>query len=105
MKKFRGEIEGGYAIRRVEPFRRESERRYFVLNGLPWSSDGSAAPDIVHEVAKRLLGRPFFSVDVIQREDGPLRIVEVGDGQVSDLVGWEPSTFAAMWKASFPDAG
>lgn len=103
MKKFRGEIEGGFAIRRVEAFRRESERRYFVLTGVPWSADGSAIPGIVDDVAKRLAGRVFYSVDVISREDDVLRIVEVGDGQVSDLVGWEPARFAEMWKAAFPE--
>jgi len=24
--------------------------------------------------------------------------VEIGDGQVSDLVGWEPARFAELWK-------
>jgi hypothetical protein len=39
----------------------------------------------------------FFSVDVARRADGRLRVVEVGDGQVSDLVGWSAEAFAAMW--------
>jgi hypothetical protein len=43
---------------------------------------------------------PFFSVDVALREDGVARIVEIGDGQVSDLVGWSPERFAEMWRAS-----
>lgn len=42
---------------------------------------------------------PFFSVDVALREDGAERIVEIGDGQVSDLVGWSPERFAEMWRA------
>jgi hypothetical protein len=28
--------------------------------------------------------------------------VEVGDGQVSDLVGWRASAFAAMWRVVHP---
>jgi hypothetical protein len=54
----------------------------------------------VHECVKRLSGR-FYSVDVIQRTDGQLRIVEVGDGQVSDLVGWSPEAFAKMLAKHF----
>ena len=40
---------------------------------------------------------PFFSVDVAFRTDGVERIVEIGDGQVSDLVGWSVERFANIW--------
>ena len=95
MLKFRGKIEGGFCVRRVEEFIPESEQRYFVLNGKAHSAEG-AAPPIVEECAKRIHS-PFFSVDVVQREDGVLRIVEVGDGQVSDLVGWTPDQFVSIF--------
>lgn len=98
MEHFRGEIEGGLCVRQVEPFIRDSERRYFVLNGSPFAAGGGEVPDLVGTVASRVPS-PFFSVDVIHREDGALRIVEIGDGQVSDLVGWSPSEFAAIWPA------
>lgn len=102
MKKFRGEIEGGFAIRRVEPFETASERRYFILNGRAWGPDEEApVPRIVEEVAKRLSDRRFISVDIIQRTDGVLRVVEIGDGQVSGLVGWKPDRFAAMFGKTF----
>jgi len=101
MEHFRGEIEGGLCVRRVESFITESERRYFVLDGKAFSPDGQPAPDLVHQVATRIPS-PFFSVDVIRREDGVLRVVEVGDGQVSDLVGWSASAFVAMWTAARP---
>ena len=39
----------------------------------------------------------FFSVDVIERQDGVKRIVEIGDGQVSDLVGWTMERFIQIW--------
>jgi hypothetical protein len=52
--------------------------------------------DLVLEVAKRI-SSPFFSVDLITREDGVQRVIEIGDGQVSDLVGWEPQAFAQAW--------
>jgi hypothetical protein len=97
MREYRGEIEGGICVRRVEEFRPESERRYFVLLGVAYAaSEGAAVPAIVQTCAQRLPSK-FFSVDVVQRADGELRVVEVGDGQVSDLVGWSPEAFAAMW--------
>lgn len=97
MQEFRGEIEGGLCVRRVEAFLADTEQRYFVLRGKPFSAMGERVPALVEHVATRVPS-PFFSVDVIRREDGALRVVEVGDGQVSDLVGWSPATFAAMWR-------
>ena len=94
MRKYRGVIEGGFCVRRVEDFLPATERRYFVVDGVPHAATGEAPP-IVHECAKRLPGR-FYSVDVVQRSDGQHRIVEVGDGQVSDLVGWTAERFARM---------
>jgi hypothetical protein len=37
-------------------------------------------------------------VDVVERMDECRRVVEVGDGQVSDLVGWSAEAFARMWR-------
>jgi hypothetical protein len=101
MKLFRGEIEGGLCVRRVEAFIADSEQRYFVLDGKPFSAVGDPVPDAVKQAAHRIPSR-FFSVDVIRRQDGALRIVEVGDGQVSDLVGWTAPAFAAIWAATQP---
>jgi ATP-grasp domain, R2K clade family 3 len=98
MQRLRGEIEGGICVRRVEPFITESEKRYFALRVRAYSADGKPVPDLVQEVASRIPS-PFFSIDVIRRDDGLLRVVEVGDGQVSDLVGWSPEAFVAMWAA------
>lgn len=101
MERFRGEIEGGLCVRRVEPFITDSERRYFVLHRQAFAPDGQPVPDLVRQVAARIPS-PFFSVDVIRRDDGELRVVEVGDGQVSDLTGWSVSAFAAMWAVDGP---
>jgi hypothetical protein len=99
MRQFRGSIEGGFCVRRFEEFRPETEKRYFVINGTPYAESGTI-PEIVLEASRRLRSR-FYSVDIIQRADGVLRIVEVGDGQVSDLVGWTPQRFAAVLHQSF----
>jgi len=99
MLRFRGIVEGGFCVRRIESFLPETERRYFVLDGGPHAPTGDVPP-IVHQCAKRLRSR-FYSVDVVQRTDGQLRIVEVGDGQVSDLVGWTPERFASILAQHF----
>lgn len=98
MREYRGRIEGGICVRRVEEFEPESERRYFVLHGAACVPGGvGPIPGVVHRCAERIAS-PFFSVDVVQRRDGQLRVVELGDGQVSDLVGWSAAEFAALWR-------
>jgi hypothetical protein len=99
MRRFRGVIEGGFCVRRVESFLPDTERRFFVLDGVPHSATGDVPP-IVHECARRLRSR-FYSVDVVKRADGQFRVVEVGDGQVSDLVGWTPEQFASILAEHF----
>jgi hypothetical protein len=97
MQKFRGTIEGGICVRRVEEFVPESEQRYFVIRGKAFAASlGEEIPNIVEECALRIQSK-FFSVDAIDREDGVKRIVEIGDGQVSDLVGWSAERFAQLW--------
>lgn len=97
MQKFRGLIEGGLCVRQVEDFIAETERRYFVVYGKPFAaSPNDEVPGIVEECAKRIKSQ-FFSVDVVERRDGDKRVVEIGDGQVSDLVGWTAERFATLW--------
>lgn len=97
MKKFRGTIEGGVCVRRVEDFVAASEKRYFVIHGQPFAASlDEEIPGIVYECAERIQSK-FFSVDVVERTDGVQRIVEIGDGQVSDLVGWSAERFAELW--------
>lgn len=96
MKKYRGKIEGGICVRKFEEFILGSEIRYFVLFGIPFAPQGDFIPGVVQECAKRLKSK-FFSVDVAKRTDGVDRIVEIGDGQVSDLVGWNAERFSQMW--------
>ena len=40
MKKFRGTIEGGICVRKVENFIPETEKRYFVIEGTIYASNG-----------------------------------------------------------------
>jgi len=95
MKKYRGMIEGGLCAREMEDFVPETEQRYFVYKGKPHAAEGEI-PDLVLLAAK-LIKSPFFSVDIIQRKDGTPRIVELGDGQVSDLKSWPPEKFISIF--------
>ena len=100
MKEYRGEIEGGVCVRRVEDFVPESETRYFVLHGTAHTAtDRASVPAVVSQCAERIAS-PFFSVDVARRRDGVLRVVEIGAGQVTDIVGWSAAKFAAVWHHS-----
>ncbi|MGH9936649.1 MAG: ATP-grasp domain-containing protein [Blastocatellia bacterium] len=97
MEKYRGFIEGGLCVRRVEDLIASSERRYFVLNRRPYAAEpGGAIPEPVAYCAGAIPS-PFFGVDVACRADGVERIVEIGDGQVSDLVGWSVERFVEIW--------
>ena len=100
MQKFRGTIEGGICVRRLEDFVPETETRYFVLFNEPFSAFADEdIPDIVIECANRIKSK-FFSVDIIERKDGTKRIVEIGDGQVCDLVGWTSERFVSIFESN-----
>ena len=91
-------IEGGICLRKVKDFVTESETRYFCLNKNILSPNESI-PDIVKEVVSRI-DLPFFSVDIIKDKEGKEWLVEIGDGQVSDLKHpWTPEKFANQIKA------
>ena len=100
MRKYRGTIEGGVCIRRWEEFLKRSEIRYFIINKRFYGMENLfdlRAMSILDRI-KDIVPSPFYSVDIVQRDDGEFRIVEIEDGQVSDLVGWTPERFAAVWK-------
>ncbi len=97
MQKFRSSIEGGVCVRQVEDFILETEKRYFVIEEKSFASlPNEEVPEIVKECTKRIDSK-FFSVDVVECRDGCKRVVEIGDGQVSDLVGWTAERFASLW--------
>jgi ATP-grasp domain, R2K clade family 3 len=104
MEKYRGTIEGGICLRAWEEFIPDSERRYFVINNRYFSQEGSFDLRAMRILARvhDLVPSPFYSVDIAQPKDSDteFRLVEIGDGQVSDLVGWTPQRFAEIWKES-----
>ncbi|MDM5176015.1 ATP-grasp domain-containing protein [Massilia sp. DJPM01] len=98
IEKYRGALEGGVCIRKFEQLQADSEERYFVLHGKAHGRDGSA-PELVHELARRI-DSPFFSVDVVTSSQGERRLIELGDGQVSDRKQWPADRFMAMLAAT-----
>jgi ATP-grasp domain, R2K clade family 3 len=96
--KYRGEIEGGVAIRRFEDYRASTERRYFVVKGIAYSATGEI-PELVKKIAG-IVDAPFYSVDVVENSAGGLRLVELGDGQVSDKKTWSISKFVDVITAN-----
>lgn len=90
MDEYRGYPESLLYFRRVEEFQSDRERRLFVIRGQVHHFDApEAALTLGRQVAERI-DSPFYSVDVVVRRDGVWRVVELGDGQVSDLKEWTP---------------
>ena len=92
---YRGQLEGGVCIREFEDLLPETEERYFVFHGKPFARN-SVVPDLVLDIARRIES-PFFSVDLALDKEGILRLIELGDGQVSDRKKWPVSTFIEIF--------
>lgn len=90
----RGAIEGGLCVRRVERFVPETERRIFVAMGQPFAHDGEV-PALAVELAARAPSA-FFTIDVVRDDAGAWRVVELGDGQVSDRKEWAADSLAEL---------
>lgn len=95
IEKFRGQIEGGVCIREFEDLLPETEERYFVFRQKAYGRDGEV-PEIVEQIAARIAS-PFFSIDMVRNATGALRLMELGDGQVSDRKKWPASSFVEIF--------
>ncbi|WP_229784766.1 ATP-grasp domain-containing protein [Deinococcus radiotolerans] len=91
MAQFRGQIEGGVCVRRVEELDPASEERFFVREGQTFRADGSAVPEVVRVVAGRVPS-PFFSVDVARRADGACGWWKSGTGKCRTWWAGRPSS-------------
>jgi hypothetical protein len=94
MVQLRGDdLTGGFVVRRYETFT-GAEARTWWINGT--CRLVTAHPDTPHELppgdldltelrpAVTALALPFVTVDLARRSDGTWRVIELGDGQVSD---------------------
>ncbi|POM24393.1 hypothetical protein BTM25_30220 [Actinomadura rubteroloni] len=86
-------LAGGVVVREFEEFDGAGESRVWWVDGEPVlvgphpdSPGVEPEPDLMDVApAVRALGCRFITTDLAQRRDGAWRVVEVGDGQVSDL--------------------
>lgn len=93
------DLAGGLVLRRFERFTGPETRTWWTTGPAgtrcalrtPHPDDDAGAADLVAEddlaavePLVRALALPFVTVDVVLRDDGALRVVELGDGQVSD---------------------
>jgi ATP-grasp domain-containing protein len=94
MVELRGDdLAGGFVVRRYEAFT-GAEARTWWINGAcrlvtahPDTPDELPPADLdvtVLRLAVTALALPFVTVDLARRTDGTWRIIELGDGQVSD---------------------
>ena len=69
------------------------ERRFFVVRGQVYGAGGAVLPVSLQAAVVALRPRLFYSFDVAETMAGQLVLVEVGDGQVSDLKEWSVAEF------------
>jgi len=72
-----------------------SERRFFVVRGQAIGANGAVLPEALQASIAALQPRLFYSLDVAETLTGQLVVVEVGDGQVSDLKEWSVAEFGS----------
>ncbi|WP_432939426.1 ATP-grasp domain-containing protein [Kribbella sp. CA-253562] len=83
---------GGFVVRRFEEFTGAEARTWWIGGRCVLTTPHPDTPDelptgldlIEIEPLVAELALPFVTVDVIRRTDGAWRVVELGDGQVSD---------------------
>jgi ATP-grasp domain, R2K clade family 3 len=95
IRKYRGRIEGGVCIREFENLLPETEERYFAFRGKVFSRNDTL-PLIAQEIASRI-DCPFFSIDIVSDVHGKTRLIELGDGQVSDSKRWRVEKFVQIF--------
>lgn len=96
IERYRGQIEGGVCVREYEALLPETEERYFIYQGRAHARD-DVVPDIVQKIAQGI-SSPFFSIDIVLNSAGVPRLIELGDGQVSDRKKWDAGKFVGMFK-------
>jgi hypothetical protein len=106
------EFSGGYVLRRFEDLTGSEVRTWWIggvcalVTAHPDTPDAAPEADVDPSViapAVASLGLPFVTVDLALRADGVWRVVEAGDGQVSDRpASTAPETLVAALSAS-PD--
>lgn len=98
MEKYRGTIEGGICIRKAEQWNPGTETRAFIYKHRAFLPGDAEFPVELSPVLDAIQA-PFYSLDFVTDVNGRFRIVEIGDGQVSDLVGWSTAEFVRIFES------
>ena len=64
------------------------EQRFFVVRNEAFGAAGTQFPEMLKPALEALKSRWFYTVDVAYTQTGQPVIIEVGDGQVSDIKEW-----------------
>ncbi|WP_148103408.1 ATP-grasp domain-containing protein [Hymenobacter rigui] len=83
-------------IRQFTQLQAGSERRFFVVSGVAYGAAAALLPNELQPVLDLLRPRLFYSLDVAYTAAGQPVVVEVGDGQVSDLKEWSLLDFGSL---------
>ncbi|RSK46674.1 ATP-grasp domain-containing protein [Hymenobacter perfusus] len=83
-------------VRQFVPLAPDSERRFFVVAGVAYGAEGTVLPTSLQPVPALLQPRLLYSLDVALTAAGHPIVVEVGDGQVSDLKEWALPDFGSV---------
>jgi ATP-grasp domain, R2K clade family 3 len=105
MKQYRGYIEGGIVLREPKELVSATETRFFVLKGQVFSKDETVSLEM-HEMAQQIAQKvnhtSFFSIDLVKDTNDKVWLIEIGDGQVSDSVGWNQENFVYIFNSLKP---
>lgn len=82
-------------VRDFADLKPESERRFFVVQGQVVGAAGALVPANLQGAIASLRPRLFYSFDVAETLASQPVLVEVGDGQVSDLKEWTVAEFGS----------
>lgn len=82
-------------VRDFAALRPGSERRFFVVRGQAFGAGGTRLPAALQPVLAALRPRLFYSLDAAETLTGQPVLVEIGDGQVSDLKEWSVAEFGS----------
>lgn len=105
MKHYRGIIEGGIVLRQVIDLQEHTEKRFFVIRNnifTPHDNIDQTCLALVTRAVSLLQdkGLVFYSIDTAVTREGKNVIIEIGDGQVSDYVGWHVERFVQVLSAA-----
>ena len=97
LEKYRGNIDGGICLREFENLDTDSEERYFVYKDKIYSRNDKI-PKIVNQITTKIKS-PFYSIDIVNNTNGEARLMELGDGQVSDIKKWNVNKFMNIFSS------